>query len=137
MAEPEKGEGKCGAHGSIFCAMSPGKNPISNDDNTRYIPQFSVSPGMENSDEMNAQFSGRLTDDVNNLLATGNINVDGVADRVIFVATERFFNLVRSDLLNTDPNEFFTNNRSEMIRINVSREERSVVDANSPNVLHR
>ena len=98
---------------------------------------FPILPGIENSDEMNYQFSVHLTDGVNNLFATRNMNVDGLVDRVLSAATDRFFNLIRSDLLNTDPNEFFTTiHRNEMIRVNVSRDERSVVGANSPNVLH-
>ena len=98
---------------------------------------FPILPGIENSDEMNSQFSVHLTDGVNNLFATRNMIVDGLVDRVLSAATDRFFNLIRSDLLNTDPNEFFTTiHRNEMIRVNVSRDERSVVGANSPNVLH-
>ena len=98
---------------------------------------FPILPGIENSDEMNSQFSVHLTDGVNNLFATRNMNVDGLVDRVLSAATDRFFNLIRSELLNTDPNEFFTTiHRNEMIRVNVSRDERSVVGANSPNVLH-
>ena len=98
---------------------------------------FPILPGIENSDEMNSQFSVHLTDGVNNLFATRNMIVDGLVDRVLSAATDRFFNLIRSELLNTDPNEFFTTiHRNEMIRVNVSRDERSVVGANSPNVLH-
>ena len=86
---------------------------------------------------MNSQFSVHLTDGVNNLFATRNMIVDGLVDRVLSAATDRFFNLIRSDLLNTDPNEFFTTiHRNEMIRVNVSRDESSVVGANSLNVLH-
>ena len=98
---------------------------------------FPILPGIENSDEMNSQFSVHLTDGVNNLFATRNMIVDGLVDRVLSAATDRFFNLIRSDLLNTDPNEFFTTiHRNEMIRVNVSRDESSVVGANSLNVLH-
>ena len=62
---------------------------------------FPILPGIENSDEMNSQFSVHLTDGVNNLFATRNMIVDGLVDRVLSAATERFFNLIRSDLLNS------------------------------------